>query len=155
VAESRDNPGVIAPPPLVYGGAFLIALFLHWMWPLPIFYQVSALWPGVALIVLGLGLAMWGGRTLQSAGTNVNPYRPSTAIVDSGPYRFTRNPLYVSLTVMYLGLTLAFDTWWGIVLLIPALLVMHLGVIRREELYLEKKFGDDYRRYRDKVRRYL
>jgi protein-S-isoprenylcysteine O-methyltransferase Ste14 len=114
-----------------------------------------ALWPGLALVALSVGLAIWGRQALVSAGTNVNPYRPSTAIVDSGPYRFTRNPLYVALTLMYVGLTLAFDTWWGFILLVPVLIIMHLGVIRREERYLEGKFGESYRGYRARVRRYL
>ncbi len=153
MADSADNPGVIAPPPLIYAGAFLIALLLHRLAPMPIFGR--SFWPALALVVLGVALAIWGRNALVSAGTNVNPYRPSTAIVDSGPYRFTRNPLYVSLTLMFLGLTLAFDTWWGFILLVPVLLVMHLGVILREERYLEQKFGDSYRRYRERVRRYL
>jgi protein-S-isoprenylcysteine O-methyltransferase Ste14 len=155
MTESSDHPGVIAPPPLLYGGAFFIALLLHWLWPLPIFPQVSALWTGLVLIALAVALAISGRQALVAAGTNVNPYKPSTAVVASGPYRFTRNPLYVSLTVMLLGLTLGFNSWWGLVLLIPLLLVMHFGVILREERYLERKFGDDYRRYRSAVRRYL
>ncbi len=153
MADSADNPGVIAPPPLIYAGAFLIALLLHRLAPLPIFGR--ALWPGLAFVVIGVALAIWGRNTLVSAGTNVNPTRPATTIVDSGPYRFTRNPLYVSLTVMYVGLTLAFDTWWGFILLVPVLIVMHVAVIRREERYLENKFGEAYRRYRERVRRYL
>lgn len=153
MADSADNPGVIAPPPLIYAGALLIALLLHRLLPLPIFGR--AFWPGLALTALGVALAIWGRNTLVAARTNVNPYRPSTTIVDSGPYGFSRNPLYVSLTLMYAGLTLVFDTWWGFILLVPVLIMMHVGVIRREERYLENKFGDGYRRYRDKVRRYL
>ena len=92
---------------------------------------------------------------MHGAGTNINPLMPTTSIVTSGPFRFTRNPLYVSLTLLYLGLTLAFNTWWGIVGLIPLLVVMHYGVVLREERYLEQKFGEMYRQYRSKVRRYL
>ena len=122
---------------------------------MPIFWPAAALWPGLIIIALAVALAISGRQALVGAGTNVNPYRPSTAVVDSGPYRFTRNPLYVSLTLMYLGLTLAFNTWWGFVLLVPVLIVMHFGVILREERYLEGKFGESYRRYRDNVRRYI
>jgi protein-S-isoprenylcysteine O-methyltransferase Ste14 len=92
---------------------------------------------------------------MQAAGTNVNPALPTTAIVASGPFRFSRNPLYLALTLLYLGLTLAFNTWWGIVVLIPVLIIMHRGVVLREERYLEQKFGETYRHYRSKVRRYL
>jgi protein-S-isoprenylcysteine O-methyltransferase Ste14 len=155
VADSADKPGIIAPPPLIYGGGFLIALFLHWREPLAIFARPSVLWPGIGLVVLGLSLGIWGGRTLATAGTNVNPYRPSTMIVDSGPFRFSRNPLYVGMDLVYIGLTLAFDTWWGFILLFPVLIIMHFGVIRREERYLEGRFGEAYRGYRARVRRYL
>lgn len=153
--NASDNPGVIAPPPFIYSGAFFLALLFHWFWPLVIFSARSALWPGIGLIALGVALAISGRQALVGAGTSVNPYRPTTALVDSGPYRFTRNPLYISLMLMFLGLTLAFNTWWGLVLLVPVLILVHFGVIRREERYLENKFGDGYRRYRDNVRRYL
>jgi len=92
---------------------------------------------------------------MQAAGTNVNPALPTIAIVASGPFRFSRNPLYLALTLLYFGLTLAFNTWWGIVVLIPLLIIMHRGVVLREERYLDQKFGETYRQYRSKVRRYL
>jgi protein-S-isoprenylcysteine O-methyltransferase Ste14 len=155
MATSTDKPGVVVPPPLLYGGAFVLVFVLRWFWPMPIFDHAVALWLGLALLVLGIGMAAWGIRTMQAAGTNVNPALPTTAIVKSGPFRFSRNPLYVALMLLYLGLTLAFNTWWGIVLLVPVLIIMHCGVVLREERYLEQKFGETYRQYRSKVRRYL
>ena len=149
-----DNPGVIVFPPLLYGIAFIVVLALHWFWPMPIFDH-SALWPGIALVVLGVGIALWGRSALRAAGTNVSPSLPTTAIVTSGPFRFSRNPLYIALTLVYFGLTLAVNTWWGIVVLIPLVILMHRGVVLREERYLEAKFGETYRQYRSKVRRYL
>ena len=92
---------------------------------------------------------------MQAAGTNIDPSLPTTAIVQSSPFGYSRNPLYCALTLLYLGLTLAFNTWWGIVVLVPLLIVMHRGVVLREERYLEQKFGETYRQYRSKVRRYL
>ena len=155
MATPADNPGVVARPPLLYGGAFLVVLVFRWLWPMPIFGHVVALWPGLMFVVLGVGIAIWGRRTLQAAGTNVNPALPATAIVNSGPFRFSRNPLYLALTLLYFGLTLAFNTWWGIVVLVPLLIIMHREVVLREERYLEQKFGETYRQYRSKVRRYL
>jgi protein-S-isoprenylcysteine O-methyltransferase Ste14 len=145
----------VARPPLLYLAALLAALALRWFWPLPIFARTLALALGIALAVLSIAFAIWGRRTMEAAGTNVNPTLPTTALVTSGPFRFTRNPLYVALTLFYSGLTVAFDTWWGLVLLIPLLLVMHFGVVLREERYLEQKFGETYRQYRSAVRRYL
>ena len=150
-----DNPGVIARPPLLYAGALVLVLVLRWFWPMPIFADGVALWPGIALGVLGVGIAVWGRARMRRAGTNVDPTRPATAIVTTGPFRFTRNPLYLGITGLYLGLTLALNSWWGIAVLVPLLALMHFGVVLREERYLERKFGDDYRQYKSRVARYL
>ena len=155
MTASVDNPGVVARPPLLYLVAFLVALVCQWVWPMPIFGQTGALLPGLALIAPGVAIALWGRRTMQAAGTNINPTLPATAIVTSGPFRYSRNPLYIALTLLYLGLTLAFNTLWGIIVLVPLLIVMHRGVVLREERYLEKKFGESYRQYRSRVRRYV
>jgi protein-S-isoprenylcysteine O-methyltransferase Ste14 len=140
---------------LLYAGAFVVVLVLRWFWSMPIFGHAVGLWPGLALVVLGVGIAAWGRRTLQTAGTNVNPALPATAIVTSGPFRVSRNPLYFALTLVYCGLTLAFNTWWGLVVLVPLLIIMHRGVVLREERYLEQKFGEPYRQYCSEVRRYF
>ena len=155
MAGSTDNPGVIVLPPLLYGAAFVVVLVLRWFWPLPIVGHTVTLWVGIVLLVLGIGIAIWGRRSMQVAGTNISPSLPATTIVTSGPFRFSRNPLYEALTLVYLGLTLAFNTWWGIVFLVPVLVIMHQGVVLSEERYLGKKFGDSYQQYRSKVRRYL
>jgi protein-S-isoprenylcysteine O-methyltransferase Ste14 len=155
MTASVDNPGVVVRPPFLYGAAFIAVLVLRWFWPMPILGHAVALWLGLALVVLGVGIAAWGRRTLQAAGTNVNPALPTTTIVTSGPFRFSRNPLYVGLTLVYLGLTLLFNTWWGVSLLVPILVIMHRGVVLREEHYLEQKFGETYRQYCSRVRRYV
>jgi protein-S-isoprenylcysteine O-methyltransferase Ste14 len=155
MATGADNPGVVARPPLIYLAAFLVVLVCRWVWPMPIDLQGRGLWYGIAVVALGLATAIWGRRTMTAAGTNINPALPAKTIVSSGPFRFSRNPLYLCLTLMYLGLTLAVNTWWGVVVLVPLLIVMHFGVVLREERYLERKFGESYRQYRSSVRRYL
>ena len=92
---------------------------------------------------------------MLAAATNINPFKPTTSIVSSGPFRFTRNPFYLALTLLYVGLTLIANTWWCFALLLPVLLLIHFGVVAREERYLEHKFGETYRQYRARVRRYL
>jgi protein-S-isoprenylcysteine O-methyltransferase Ste14 len=89
------------------------------------------------------------------AGTNVIPSKPSLVIVTNGPFRFTRNPLYLAATTAYLGLTLLFNTVWPLLLFAPLLLTVYWGIIRREERYLEAKFGDVYLAYKAKVRRWI
>lgn len=155
VAAAPDNPGVIAHPPFLYLGVFLVALVAQWLAPRPMLATPAALALGLSLIVVALGVANWGRRTMQAAGTNINPTRPATTIVTSGPFGFSRNPLYVSLTLLYIGLTLAVNTWWGIVLLLPLLAALHFGIVLREERYLDRKFGASYREYRSRVRRYV
>ncbi len=155
VTASPDNSGVVVRPPLLYGAAFIALLLLRWFWPMLLLGSGTTLWPGLILMLLGVAIIVQGRRALLTAGTNVDPMLPTTAIVASGPFRFSRNPLYVGLTLVYLGLTVLFNTWWGVFLLVPVLIVMHLGVILREERYLEQKFGETYRQYCSKVRRYL
>jgi protein-S-isoprenylcysteine O-methyltransferase Ste14 len=151
-----DHPGVVVMPPLLYLGVFLAVLVARWLAPLPIFATTPvAVTLGVSLAIVAIALAIWGRRTMVAAGTNVRPTRPATTIVSTGPFGFSRNPLYVALTLLYAGLTTAVNTWWGLVLLVPLLATMHFGVVLREERYLDRKFGDSYRAYRSKVRRYI
>jgi protein-S-isoprenylcysteine O-methyltransferase Ste14 len=154
--ENKDRAGVIAPPPLIYLGGILIALAIdRWWWHCQIFGSTEWRWSGLVLVVAGIGLIVAGRRALLAAETNINPFKPTMSIVTAGPFRFTRNPLYLGVTLLYCGLTLVSNTWWGFVLLVPVLLLIHFGVVAREERYLERKFGDGYREYRARVRRYL
>ena len=155
MATQADNPGVIVRPPLLYGVSLVVVLVLDWFWPMPIVGRVVGIVVGLALVAFGVGIAIWGRRTMQAAGTNVDPHRPATVLVKNGPFRFSRNPLYMALVLLFLGLSLVVDTWWGIVLLFPVLIIMHWGVILREERYLDQKFGASYQEYRSKVRRYF
>lgn len=110
---------------------------------------------GGAILVLAviLGLVCVVGFT--RAGTNVPVHQPTTAIVTTGPYRYSRNPIYVALTLLYLGIILMDTNLWGIPALLPVLYLMTTGVILREEAYLEKKFGQEYLDYKDRTGRWL
>ena len=156
VSTSQDNAGVILPPPVLYLGALVALVALRWVKPWPIFAESTFVhYAGAALSVLALGLGVWAVATLRRAGTDVDPGKSSTAIVTAGPFGYTRNPISVGFAVLFFGITLALNCWWGVALLLPTLVVMHLGVIRREEYYLERKFGGDYLRYKYSVSRYL
>jgi len=151
-----DTAGVVVPPPLLYAAGFLVGLALDWFLPLGRLPRTNFLKGlGAALIVVTLLLGVSAFRAMRRAGTQVNPYKPTTAIVTSFPFAVTRNPIYLSLTLLYLGLVILFGTVWPLCLLIPVLVVMQRGVILREEQYLESKFGDVYRRYRERVRRWF
>ena len=155
MSPDADHPNVVVLPPLLYLAAFLTVLLLRWIRPWPILPPHLVPWVGIGLLLAGLAIGIPGRIALKSAGTSVKPTQPTTAIVTRGSYRFTRNPLYVGLTCFFVGLALAFNTGWGFVVLVPLLVTMHYGVVLREEHYLERKFGDEYRQYRARVRRYL
>lgn len=150
-----DKPGVIMLPPILYGIGLAAVLALRWLWPLPIAESGVPFWLGLSLLVLGGALGIWGQTIMGTARTNVSPSLPTTAIVTSGPFRISRNPLYLALNLLFVGLTVAINTYWGLVALLVLLPLLHFGVVLREERYLERKFGEIYLRYKVRVRRYL
>lgn len=109
---------------------------------------------GVAVIFAGVLLAATGRRLLVRLGTNVSPLQPTTVLATSGIYRWTRNPLYTGGTLVMLGIAFVFAVDWLVLLIVPSMFILHFGVVRREEQYLERKFGDQYRQYKLQVPRY-
>jgi protein-S-isoprenylcysteine O-methyltransferase Ste14 len=152
---NADNPGVIAPPPLIYAGALVIGLLANRMYPVPFIPRGLSRVLGWPLIVGGLVIGSLGFREMQRAGTNVDPREPTTAIVTGGPYSFTRNPLYLSMTLIYGGITALAKALPAALLLPIVLAIMRRGVIEREERYLERKFGDEYLDFKARVRRWI
>jgi protein-S-isoprenylcysteine O-methyltransferase Ste14 len=155
--SGRNTAGVIAPPPVLFGAALLAALALRALHPLRL-APPGALWPrlaGLAPIVLGLWLSVRVMRIFGRAGTPVPPSRPTTRLVVTGPYRYTRNPDYVGQALVFVGLALVANSGWALLLLPLVLLVVDYGVVRREERYLEARFGREYRDYTARVRRWL
>jgi protein-S-isoprenylcysteine O-methyltransferase Ste14 len=110
---------------------------------------------GAALAVCGFVLIAMGTSRFVAAGTNIPPNLPTTALVVDGIYGRTRNPLYLGTILVYLGLSVAAGSLWAILLVVPLLWVINVGVIAREERYLERKFGDAYRAYKVRVRRWV
>jgi protein-S-isoprenylcysteine O-methyltransferase Ste14 len=156
IPESTNNAGVIGRPPILYLGGLIVLVVLRWFWPVPILASATlALYLGIALGVLALGLGLWAILAMRAAGTNVDPHKETTTIVMAGPFGYTRNPIYVGFAVLFLSFTIGLNSWWGLAVLVPLLAVMHVGVILREERYLERKFGDQYRQYRSRVARYF
>jgi protein-S-isoprenylcysteine O-methyltransferase Ste14 len=150
-----DAPGIIVFPPLLTVGTLLLALAIHFLWPLRLGASPWLRISGALLLLSAVVLAVWGRRTMMRAGTHLNPYKPTLSIVTNGPFQFTRNPLYLSNVVAYLGFTGILNTFWPLVFLVPMVLIFDFGIIQREERYLEAKFGDAYLAYRTRVRRWL
>lgn len=145
----------IAKPPYLYLGFLAAGIILQFILPLEIFERFwIGLVVGLPLLLAGALLITWAVRTLLAS--RVDPrFKPVEAIVSGGPYGYTRNPMYLAFTLVYGGAALAVNSFSPFILLPFLLILMHYGVIRREERYLESKFGDEYRRYRLRVRRWV
>jgi protein-S-isoprenylcysteine O-methyltransferase Ste14 len=148
------NLGLVRPP-LVYLGSIALGLAIHYAWPV----RVVAPWVsrpvGAMLVLLSVGLFVAAVRTFQGVGTPGPGNRPTTAIVRTGPYRFTRNPIYLAFSLFQLGLAVWINSLGLLITLIPAVALMALVVIPREERYLEVRFPSEYASYRAAVRRWL
>jgi protein-S-isoprenylcysteine O-methyltransferase Ste14 len=159
VTEQDDRgPGVRFPPPLLFVTGYVVALLLQRAIPWPIAGPGTVLLCRVAgwvLLAGALVVALSALATFHRARTGIIPNRPATTLVTTGPYRFTRNPMYLSLTMVYVAGALLANTWWPLPLLPPVLVALYLLVVRREERYLAATFGERYAEYRARVRRWL
>jgi protein-S-isoprenylcysteine O-methyltransferase Ste14 len=152
-----DVAGVIALPPFIFLGFLAVAAVLEAVVPLPLLaaHAFPRYLAGAALAAGGIVMIAMGTRRFLAAGTNIPPTLPTTALVVDGIYRRTRNPLYLGTTLVYLGLGVAAGSLWAIGLIVPLMWVINVGVVAREERYLERKFGDTYRAYKARVRRWI
>jgi protein-S-isoprenylcysteine O-methyltransferase Ste14 len=156
MADTADTANVMVRPPVALAVALLAGLALNWLAPLPFVpAAVPAAWLGALVFTVALALFAWAVATMTRAGSNVPTSLPSTTIVDAGPYGFTRNPIYVSMMLALAGLAIAFNSLWLLLTLAIFAAVIRYGVVAREEAYLDRKFGDAYRSYRARVRRWL
>ena len=153
--KAKDNAGVIAFPPLILAVHVAAGGFAHWLCPLPLLPPLPARSFGVMLALAAGAQAFWASLIMKRAGTNVRPSLPTTALVAAGPYTYTRNPMYLSLCLLYLGLSLLINGVLSVLFLVPLALTLHFGVIKREERYLAAKFGETYLAYQRRVRRWI
>jgi protein-S-isoprenylcysteine O-methyltransferase Ste14 len=153
-----DHPDIIVFPPVIPLSTLAISCVLQWLAPLGLIENIDQGWRigwGVVIFVVGLLMTIVGRRTLLRHGTNVNPLQPTTALVTDGIFRRTRNPLYVGIIITQYAVALIFALDWLLLLILPNWMVLHFAVVTREERYLERKFGEAYRRYKARVPRYL
>ena len=154
--QNVDNPGVIAFPPLIWLINTAISLLVHFfVVRLPIMSYGACLVCGIVLVILAPALAISAVVTFKKAGTNVNPSEPTLTIVRGGPYRFTRNPMYLALCLLQVALGFFLNDWITLLFVVPLALIMHYGVVLREERYLTAKFGEPYLELKREVRRWL
>jgi protein-S-isoprenylcysteine O-methyltransferase Ste14 len=152
---ATDHAGVRVPPPLLYAVGLGASVLLQALLPLGSWPRLAGMVLALPCLALGLGLCAWSIMLFKRFRTSLVPVVPSAALVTRGPYRFTRNPMYVGLAFIYAGTALWFGLGWGLLLLPVVLVLIHYLVIVREERYLERKFGEAYGRYRARVRRWI
>lgn len=149
-----DSAAVKLPPPITFAAPLIVGLLIGKWCPLRL---PGALWwiPGWILVAAGLGVAIWARQIFSRRGTSVLPFRPTLVIVVEGPFRVSRNPIYLGFALAYIGGSLLFRSVWPLLFLPIVLLVVHKTAIVREETYLERRFGAQYLEYKNKVRRWL
>ena len=150
-----DNANVIAVPPLIYGAALVLGSVIHFLFPISILPSNPGRWLGVPLILAAVLIVASAFRALGRAKTAFDVRQPTTTIVTDGPFRYSRNPMYLSLTLLYMGLAVLINSLWILLLILPVVVVIQNGVVKREEQYLERKFGEAYLRYKAQVRRWI
>ena len=153
--RTDDNPGVLAPPPLIYLGLIAAGLIADSFWRFPLPRPPLHPLPGVLLVLAGFVLSGWSVMEFIRHDTHPDPRHPTTAVITSGPFRFSRNPIYVAFGLMHIGIGAWIASAWVVAAVFPALAVIRYGVIAAEERYLERKFGDTYLGYKNSVRRWL
>jgi protein-S-isoprenylcysteine O-methyltransferase Ste14 len=157
--ENRDTAGVPFPPPLAFIGALGVGFALQYLIPLRILPSATGIgaleWIGAGLVLAAIAFAICTFTCFYLARTSPFPERPTTSLVIRGPFRFTRNPLYVAMSLVHAGVALFANALWPLLFLVPAVLAIHFLVIAREEPYLLKRFGPEYEAYCRSVRRWL
>ena len=144
-----------APPSLIFIAGLIVGFALDFFWPVPLVPMEIRIYVGGFIILISFVPAIWMMRLFIKARTNLDVRKPTHKIVTSGPFRWTRNPAYLSLSLLVLGIAIVADSIWVLLLLVVVMIVTHYKVILREEAYLEQKFGVEYLEYKASVRRWV
>jgi len=153
--NNLDHADVRIPPPLIYVAGFVLGLALERFLPVLVLPKIPSRVAAVLCIALGVTIAVWSVGLFHRERTSFVPIKPTTTLVIYGPYRFTRNPMYLGLVCVYLGIALWFGIFWALILLPAVMALIQRYVIIREEQYLERKFGGAYLKYKADVRRWI
>jgi protein-S-isoprenylcysteine O-methyltransferase Ste14 len=155
MADEQDNPAIRVPPPPIYVLALFLGLFLDRRAHVPFLPRRVARVLGWPLVGGGMALAAWFARTMRSADTTIRIDKPASSLVQNGPFRYSRNPGYLSLTMLYAGIAVLRNALWAILFLPLVLIVIQHEVIEHEEHYLQRTFGEEYLNYKARVRRWV
>ncbi|MEH6402850.1 MAG: isoprenylcysteine carboxylmethyltransferase family protein [Sneathiella sp.] len=153
--ENKDHAGVKIPPPLCFLFFLLLGIFISSDWVDGTLGPLARLIIGGIPACIGLFFIISEAKSHKKSGSNVEPWKPTTTIIDTGLYAYSRNPIYVGMAIVYVSITIAAFSLGALLLFPFCLLVIHYFVIAKEETYLEDKFGDEYLRYKSRVRRWF
>ncbi len=153
MAKKQDHPGVKFPPPFIFLGFTIAGILIQSNWMSGNFELTSISVAGILTIIFGVVILLKGARKHKDADTNIEPWKPTINIISSGLYGISRNPLYVAMAIVALGIAMAAGSYVAAILIFPILLIIRYYVIAREEAYLEREFGEEYLAYKQKVRR--
>jgi protein-S-isoprenylcysteine O-methyltransferase Ste14 len=156
-SSDQDQKGadVKFPPPLIFLGAILSGYAMHYIFPLNPGEGIETMIVGLTMVLMALVVIILAIRAFRRANTSLEPWQPTSAIIDSGVFSVSRNPIYLAFCWATIGIGLILNSWWVLLSFIPASGLITVFVIKREERYLEARFGGEYLRYKSRVRRWL
>ena len=154
---SEDSPGIYIPPPLVYAAIFFLSILLQHTWPLAtaFFHTPIATLIGIIFVLATVLVNVTAIRQFVRSKNTIVTIKPAHSLQTTGIYSRTRNPMYLGLVLLYTGLAFLTGNWWTLILLPFVVVVVNYFMIRPEEKYLERRFGQSYLEYRSKVRRWI
>lgn len=153
--SDSHGPGVRIHPPVIYAGSILSGMAIDNYWPQTMPFDIHGHFYGSIIFAFALLIAGFSIFEFYRSSTDVRPDKPDSALINSGPYRFTRNPLYIVLSLVQISVAVWFNNVWVLILVMLSLIIITQYAIKREECYLEKLFGQDYLDYKQRVRRWL
>lgn len=155
--ENNDKKGAAVkfPPPLIFLGFILCACAIQYYWPASFPSSIGFKFIGVVVILIGLAVVVAASRTFKKVETNIEPWKPTSKIVSNGVFAYSRNPIYVAFCLAPIGMGLVVGSFWVLMSFVPAAITVYFVAIKKEETYLEQKFGDEYLAYKNNVRRWV
>ena len=155
VEEDPKGAAVRFPPPLIFLILLLVGAGVDYLWPVGLGVPAAFEVVGIAIVLLGIAVAILVNGDFKRKGTAIEPWKPTTHLVTSGVYAWSRNPIYIGFCLFNGGIGISSNSLWIFISFVPAAVLLYFFVIVREEAYLEKKFGDEYLAYKKKVRRWI
>lgn len=153
--QDKKGAAVKFPPPAIFAGLILIGAALQSIWPIRLGVPPAMEIFGYILVAVGVFVAILVSGAFKRVGTAIEPWKPTSAIVTTGVYAFSRNPIYAGFCLINAGIGIANNNFWIFISFIPAAFFLYHVAIKKEEAYLERKFGDEYLAYKKKVRRWI